>query len=182
MRTDWVKKEELKHILAALMPANRLAVEVSLASGLRITDVLGIKAEAVREAKQQRITVRELKTGKTRRITLPAELYQRMLFLAGRLYVFEHRNDWRRHRTRQAVFKDLKRAAKVFRAASGLKANVAPHSARKTYAVDAYKRTGDLKRVQKLLNHSDEAVTMLYALADELTARRTNSPPGAGFK
>ena len=31
---------------------------------------------------------------------------------------------------------------------------------------------GDLKKVQRLLNHDNEAVTMIYALADALTARR----------
>lgn len=49
---------------------------------------------------------------------------------------------------------------------------LSPHSARKIYAVTEYRRTGSLQRVKELLNHSDEAVTMLYAMADELTERR----------
>lgn len=163
----------MRHLLAALMPPNRLALEISLATGLRISDVLTLRTEALRVATERRLTVRELKTGKTRRIRLPIELFDRAMKMAGRCFVFEHRLDWRKHRTRQAVHKDLKRAAALFR----VKVNVAPHSARKVYAVEAYHRTGDLKRVQKLLNHSSESVTILYALADELTARRKGKRP-----
>ena len=49
--------------------------------------------------------------------------------------------------------------------------NVGPHSARKIFAVDLYHRTGDLEAVRKALNHSDQAVSMIYAFADELTTR-----------
>lgn len=49
--------------------------------------------------------------------------------------------------------------------------NLGPHSARKIFAVDLYRRTGDLEAVRKALNHSDQAVTMIYAFADELTSR-----------
>lgn len=168
MKTEYIHRQELAHLLAALTAPNRLAMEISMATGLRIGDVLSIKSDQIRQAKDRRFTVRELKTGKTRRITLSAELYQRALSMAGKVYVFENRMDWRRPRTRQAVFKDVKRVARIFR----LKQNVAPHTARKVYAVDAFKRSGDLKKVQRLLNHSSEAVTTLYAMADELTDRR----------
>lgn len=165
--TDHVDPVELSHLLAALMPENRLAMEISMYTGLRISDVLALKTEAVRATPNGRLTVRELKTGKNRRIYLPDELRKRALRYAGRLYVFEHRLDANRHRTRQAVWKDIKRVAKAF----NLRANLAPHTARKTYSVAEY-RKGGLKRLQGLLNHSSEAVTVLYALADELTRRK----------
>lgn len=168
MRTEYIHKQELQHLLAALSPQNRLAMEISLATGLRIGDVLNIRTEALLAASERRLSVRELKTGKIRRFTLPVELYSRAISIAGKIFVFENRLDWRRPRTRQAVFKDLKRIAQIFK----IKPNVAPHTARKVYAVEAYHRTGDMKRVQALLNHSSEAVTMLYALADKLTVRR----------
>lgn len=168
MRTEYIHKQELQHLLAALTPANRLALELSLETGLRIGDVLNLRSDALKAAKDRRISVRELKTGKLRRVQLPAELYRQALAVAGKLYVFENRLDWRRSRTRQAVFKDLKRVARLFR----VKENVAPHSARKVWAVEQYRKCGDLKRVQKLLGHSAEAVTMLYAMADQLVARR----------
>jgi integrase len=171
VRTDYIFKEELQHLLAALMPENRLALEISLALGLRIGDVLNLRTDHLRNASQRRITVKELKTGKPRRIQMPIELYERALRLGGKVFVFEHRHDWRKHRTRQAVFKDLKRIAKAFR----VKANIAPHSARKVWAVEKYSQVG-LKRLQGLLGHSSEAVTEIYAYADELTARRLGLP------
>lgn len=90
--------------------------------------------------------------------------------IAGRYYVFEHRLDPRKCRTRQAVNKDLKRAAALFRVKG---VNVTPHTARKIYAVGEYERTCDIRHVQKLLNHSSESVTKLYALADAETAKAT---------
>jgi len=171
-RTDYILREELSHLLAALTPPNRLALEISLATGLRIGDVLAMRSDQLRTANQRRFTVRQAKTGKNRRIQLPLELYNRALALAGRCYVFEHRLDWRKHRTRQAVWADLKRIARMYRC----KANVAPHSARKVFAVDQY-RKGGLKRTQELLGHSQEAVTVLYAMADELTARKLGQRP-----
>lgn len=176
MRADWVAREEFGHILAALMPPNRLALEVSAATGLRISDVLCIKVEQLERASERRISVRELKTGKIRRIKLPAELYARMLRQAGRMWVWEGRLDWRKHRTRQAINKDLARAAAMFRLPLGL--HLSPHTARKAYAVAQYRRTGDLKRVQMLLNHSSESITILYAMADALTQRRLGGPVG----
>lgn len=165
MRTEWLPKGEMEVILRALSAENRLACEISLATGLRINDVLALTPEKVRK---QRFTLREEKTGKTRRIRLPAELVSRALALSGQHYIFEHRLNGRKHRTRQAVFKDLKKACANF----GIKKNVAPHSLRKIYAVEEYEITGDLKKVQKLLNHSNEAVTMLYAMANSVRKKK----------
>lgn len=160
MRSEWVPKGEFEHILAVMQPENRLALEISLSTGLRIDDVLALKTNQV---KKQRFTIREEKTGKTRLIRLPKELLDRCISCSGQHYVFEHRLNGRQHRTRQAVFKDLKKVCKMI----GVKENLAPHSARKIYAVEEFNRSkGNLKKVQKLLNHDNEAVTMLYAMAN----------------
>jgi site-specific recombinase XerC len=44
--------------------------------------------------------------------------------------------------------------------------NAGPHSARKIYAVDLMAKYGDIARVKRALNHSSEAITLIYALAD----------------
>lgn len=163
---DYVPRQEFTHVLAALTPPNRLVLEVSLATGLRVGDVLNMRTDALK----QRMTVRELKTGKTRRVRLPGELYDRLVGQAGKVWVFEGRVDYRKHRCRQAVYKDIKRAARLFRLPGALQ--VSPHTARKVYAVSAFQDGRSLKQVQQLLNHTDEAVTMLYAMADALTARK----------
>lgn len=170
MRADWVDPDVLEHILAALTPQNELAMRVALATGLRIGDVLGIKSEQLRMG--QRFTIREQKTGKGRRVYIPELLYKRMLGNMGRYFVFENRLDPRRPRTRQAVWKDLRRAAAAFRVSEAVR--VSPHSARKVYAARAFEKCGDVGRVQRLLNHSDGAITMLYIIAEEVTKKKLN--------
>jgi integrase len=152
-------------LLMALMPKNRLACKVSLATGLRISDVLGIKTH---QLSAEKMTVRELKTGKTRRFTMPKKLKDELRQISGQIYVFENRYDYTRPKSREGVYKDVRRISEALRLGKG----VAPHSMRKTFAVEKFRATGDLKKVQSLLNHSSEAVTMLYALADVLKQRK----------
>lgn len=168
MRSSYVSRPEMGHILAALMPANRLVMRMAMETGLRVGDCLAIKTAALK----YRMTIREQKTGKTRRIVIPRQLLQELEANAGRIWVFEHRTDPRKHRTRQAVYKDVKRVSKMFQRAGSVRpGQISPHSARKLRAVEAYKR-GGLDCAQKVLNHSDPAVTLLYALADQQTGGR----------
>lgn len=165
MRSEYLLSEDVRHVLAALMPANRIACEIALRTGLRIGDVLLLKRE---QLSKRRFTVQEQKTGKRRVVTLPDGLRERALAQSGAIYVFPGRKDGRVPRTRQAVYKDLKRAARAFR----VDVQLSPHSLRKVYAVEQMRKSGgDLKKVQKLLNHDDPAVTAIYALSDELTKR-----------
>ncbi len=164
--SDYVLIDEFRHILAALTPANRLAIEVSLSTGLRISDVLELRTGLLKK----RMIVWEKKTGKRKFVYINSDLLEQILRQAGRIYVFEGRTNPNKHRSRQAVYKDIKRAARLFRIPQ--KMVVSPHSARKIYAVNALKKYGNLEKVQNLLNHSSEAVTMVYAMADILTARK----------
>lgn len=161
MRTSWISDDNFTLILRLLTPANRLAIEMMLRYGMRIGDVLSTRTIDVKKGDW---TYKEEKTGKTRRIRCHGDFALRLLEQAGRIYVFEGRSDYRKHRTRQAVYKDIKRAAKALR----LDCNAGTHSARKNYAVNQYRVTGDIRKVQRLLNHSDETITMIYALADKL--------------
>lgn len=176
MRSSYVEPGPLGLVLAALQPTNRLVFEVMLATGLRVGDVLHLRTEQVQ---RQRFTVRETKTGKTRRVYIPKDLQLQLLSQAGRLYCFEGRNDWRRPRTRQAVWKDCKRVARFFQSSGAVpkKTSVSPHSARKVYAVGEYRRTGNLDAVRRKLNHDPAhvATTLVYALSDQLTPEELKS-------
>ena len=166
MRSDWLKTDEVSHVLAALQPANRLACEVALATGLRISDVLSMRTAQLK----QRFTIKEQKTGKSRSVYLPRELLTRLEKQAGHRFVFEGRCNPKKHRTRQAVWKDIKRAAEVFPACRGKQ--ISPHTLRKAWAVDKFKESGKIDKVQKALNHSDPMVTMIYALDDTLNVHK----------
>ena len=159
MTTEYLLNEQMEHILAALTPSNRLVMRVCLHTGLRIGDVLALRTE---QLVTPQFWITEQKTGKRRRVNLTDELFRQRWEEAGPEGVFTSRCDRTKHRTRQAVWADVKRAAKAFR----FEQNVGPHSARKIYAVDLMQKYGDIDRVRRALNHSSESVTMLYALAD----------------
>lgn len=160
----------IQHVLFALTPANALVCEVALATGLRISDVLSITKK---QLLQQTFTITEKKTGKKRKIRLPFTLRQKLLAQCGELFAFPGRNPMK-PRTRQAVYMDLKRASKAFR----LQGVNSPHSLRKTYAVELYRKTGDLEKCRKALNHDDIETTLLYVLADELSKRDLKNKKG----
>lgn len=159
IKTEYLMNKELEHVLAVLTPSNALVCQVCLHTGLRVSDVLNLKTEQIKP----RFWVTEQKTGKRRMVGLPEPLREAILEQAGEVWAFPGRGK-HGHRTRQAVWKDVKRAARMFR----LDQNVAPHSFRKVYAVDLYEQYGDLKPVQKALNHSSEATTILYACAAQM--------------
>jgi len=159
-------------ILSALTPGNRVVMRTCLATGLRVSDVLELRTAQLKP----HFWVTEQKTGKKRQIGLPEPLLGDIRKQAGEIWAFPGRNP-EKHRTRQAVWKDVKRAAKAFR----LPQNVAPHSARKVYAVNLLKKYGDIERVQKALNHSNPAVTLIYAMADaQLEAKNRRRRAAAG--
>lgn len=169
MKTEYLLQREVEHVLAALTPVNRVAMRVALHTGLRIGDVLALRADQI----APRFWITEAKTGKRRMVGLPAALLGDMHKISGKIWVFEGATDPNRHRTRQGVWKDVKRAAKAFR----LPQNVAPHSARKVYAVDLLAKYGDIAKVQRALNHSSPSVTMIYAMADRLFMQKYHKKP-----
>lgn len=154
-------RREMEHVFAALTPGNRLACRVAAHTGLRIGDVLALRVEKFRP----QMWVTEAKTGKRRRINLPKPLYEDVKAQVGETWVFPSPRDPSKHRTRQAVWHDVKRAAKAFR----MPQNVGVHSLRKRYAVEQLERSGgNYAKVQRLLNHADMAVTMIYAMSYQL--------------
>lgn len=90
-----------------------------------------------------------------------------MLAQAGPVYIFSHRLDGHRHRTRQAVYKDLQRAAKLLRLGKG----IGTHSMRKTYARTLLESGKSLSAIQRKLLHSSPLITTLYAMADVVDLR-----------
>lgn len=172
MRTEYLLQHEVDGVLALLTPANRLVMRTALVTGLRISDVLALTPDKLRP----HCWVKEQKTGKSRQIGLPEPLLSDLRKTSGKIWVFPGR-DPKKHRSRQSVWLDVKRAAKALR----LPQNVAPHSARKVFAVDLMAKYGDIARVKRALNHSSESVTLIYAMADmQLRAKnkRRRAAPG----
>lgn len=163
MKTEYLLSREVGHVLAALTPQNRLIARVCLHTGLRVGDVVALKADQL----GRQFVVQEAKTGKRRKVGLPDALRADILRQAGPVWAFPGAKEGQ-HKTRQAVWKDVKRAAKAFR----LPQNVGPHSFRKVYAVELMDKYGDLERVRRCLNHRNTATTLIYAMADRLLEAR----------
>lgn len=151
----------MEHVLAALTPANRLVCRVCVATGLRVGDVVAFKTGDLKP----QFWITEQKTRKRKRVNLTADLYAQLSAQAGPEWVFSSPRSPAQHRTRQAVWRDVKRAAKAFR----LPQNVGVHSLRKVYAVDQLQKSrGNVAKVQKVMNHADVSTTMIYAMAYQL--------------
>lgn len=172
MKTEYLLNREVDLVLAMLTDRNALIMRTALHTGLRIGDVLSLKTDQLRT----RFWVTEKKTKKRRQIGLPEPLLSDLKKQAGETWVFESPRTGR-PQTRQAVWKDVKRAAKALR----LPQNIGPHSARKVFAVELLSKYGDIERVKRALNHSSEAITLIYALADrQLESKKKRRRAAAG--
>lgn len=160
MKSVYIDDRNLDLILQLLTYENRLVCAVALQTGLRVGDIVALKSVTVKRS----FTITERKTGKKRRVKISESLLRELNSVKGKKYVFEHRTDPQRHRTRQAVYADIRRACKALR----IKQNISPHSLRKHYAVELMRKYGDLDVVKESLNHDNELTTLLYAYADIL--------------
>lgn len=170
MRSDYIKTDEVGALIWGLTKPNKLVCEVVLQTGWRVDDVLSLERSELERAlklKRPTLCIKEKKTGKRSRKTVPRELIDELYKQCGARYVFEGRDDIDKHRSRQAVYMDLKRTAKRF----GVKINLSPHSLRKNYAVYICKKYG-FERCKKELNHENDFVTMLYAFADQMATKK----------
>jgi hypothetical protein len=136
---------------------NALALRTSLETGLRIDDVLHLRTS---DLKGRTITCDAMKTGKPFKKAISADLAKRLKQIAEHGRLFDGRFGTK-PRTRQAVWKDVKKAAKRLQ----LDGNIAPHSARKTFAVEDFHDNG-IEQVRKDLQHDKLSTTMLYAFSD----------------
>lgn len=166
MRTDYIDPELYKLIFMHMTYDNALALEVSLSTGMRIGDVLKLRPSDVQSDGLHFVAE---KTGKAGVAPISRRLAEKLLKNGNRWWCFPHRDLPRsKHRTRQAVWKDVKRAAALVKAAGVLgDQNVAPHSGRKTFAVvDKAEHGAD--HVQAALQHSSRSTTEIYSESDKL--------------
>lgn len=162
MRTDYLNPQLYNRLYAVMTYDNVLAMRIALETGLRIDDVLSLRYEQI---KGRTVRGTAEKTGKEFKKVLSADLAKRLQLEKGKKgYIFPHRTKPNAHRTRQAVWANMKKAADIM----GVKLNAAPHSARKTYAVEVFKDKG-INAAQKELQHDRISTTMIYAFSNLLT-------------
>ena len=159
MKSEFAEKDLLKTLINSMFFENGVALTVALETGMRIGDVLKIKKKDIRG---NTIYYTAEKTGKKGSATVSDSTLRKMRACCAGEYIFpgQKRN---LHRTRQAVYMDLKRVCRIY----GIKAQISPHSTRKSFAVEEYHEHG-LKAVKEKLQHTSDAVTLLYAMSDSV--------------
>ena len=164
MRSQYVPPETLSALERRMQRANALALRVSAATGLRIGDVLALPCSALEGTTLHYVAQ---KTGKEGAAKLPPSLARQLRAAGDGEHLFPGRKPGTT-RSRQAVYRDLKRACDLL----GVAGQVSPHTARKVYAVELRKAEG-IEAVQRALQHSSRDITLPYAYADLMQSDNT---------
>ena len=155
-------KQDLKRIIEFFDSKNwhKYAVifKFGCYSGLRISDILGLKVKDVRN--KDRIGLREVKTGKTKFFPLQKQLQDMFNDWVKNLkdddWVFEGRKNKKLDRSQ--VYRRINEAV----LALDIDANVGTHTLRKTFGYHAYKQCKDIAVLQQIFNHTTPDVTKRY--------------------
>lgn len=159
MRTDYIDPKIMWRVVDDLQPQNRLVMELCMETGLRVGDAVSLPFSALQG---QSIIYTAQKTGKTGKAKITNELFRALVRNTDGFFLFPSRRAASGHITRQAVWTDVKKVSRKL----DIKENVAPHSARKVFAVEHMKTEG-VAAVQKELQHGDLGTTLLYCLSDK---------------
>lgn len=158
MRTDYITPELMYRLLGDMTEQNRLVLRFCLETGLRVSDVVEMPYTALHGTTVHYIAKKTKKNGTCK---ISHELFKDLLRQTDGTWLFPSYKSSTGHLTRQSVWKALKKASKR----ADISRNVAPHSARKIFAVQDMKKNG-FAQVQKDLQHSRFDTTLLYCLSD----------------
>lgn len=130
---------------------------LALTTGLRVSDILEFKKRDFSYG--IRITVKEKKTKKIKKITLNKSLYNDIKdYIKGKRdyeYIFKSSTGKNKPICRTTVWNNLNKYWNK-------KDKISMHTLRKTYAYHMYKEVGDLAVVVEALNHTDVKETLRY--------------------
>jgi len=138
-----------------LLGQDKLIFDFSVETGLRISDVLKLKAHKVNKI----ISIKESKTKKYKTVEISHGLFSRMKELRTsdrNVYAFRSPRTLYKPLHRSTYHLHLKKVSKH----TGI--NLSAHSARKLYAQNIFESTGDIFAVQKALNHKYITTTCDY--------------------
>lgn len=138
---------------------NYIMFMTGIYSGLRISDILKLRIEDVRN--KSYINLRETKTRKQRIFPinpiLKKVLYDYIKNKDPDDYLIKSRQGYNKAISRVMAYNILRKAGEMF----GLE-SIGTHTLRKTFGYHFYKQTGDIATLQQILNHSHPAITLRY--------------------
>ncbi|PFS71201.1 site-specific integrase [Bacillus cereus] len=150
--------QQIKEYLRGNSERNYILFVIGINTGLRISDILKIK---VGDLKKSHISMREMKTGKQKRIKITPELKRELRwYLEDREdheYLLQSRQGNNKPIGRSMAYKILRSTAEKF----GLD-EIGTHTLRKTFGYHMYKKTKNIALLMEIFNHSSERVTLRY--------------------
>ena len=151
--------EKIKNILGEKKKRDLLLFLLGINSGLRISDLLGLKVSDVRD--KQKIEITEKKTGKKKSFPIIESVKK----LIDKLIKYQPNDSWlfksqkgERAITRIQAYRILKQVGKIAK----LTVKIGTHTLRKTFGYHFYKKTKDVALLQSILNHSSPKITLRY--------------------
>lgn len=154
---DLTQIETMKKALRNQSERDYLLFTMGINTGLRVSDLLALTVGDVRG--KLFYTLKEQKTGKTKRIRLTSVKDDIEHFTAGKddLQPLFLSRTGDKAITRIQAYRILNDTAK----AQGLE-EIGTHTMRKTFGYHFYKRTHDVAMLQMLFNHSAPSITLRY--------------------
>ncbi|ENQ3080969.1 MULTISPECIES: site-specific integrase [Bacillus] len=150
--------QQIKDYLKEKSERNYILFVVGVNTGLRISDILKLK---IGDLKGSHISMREMKTGKQKRIQITAALRRELKwFIEEREdheYLIKSRQGSNKPIGRSMAYKILRSTAAEF----GID-EIGTHTLRKTFGYHMYMQTKNIALLMEIFNHSSERVTLRY--------------------
>lgn len=171
MRSKYITKTELTRF-KKVMGEHWHVFQLMLETGMRVGDAVKLRGSDIsRDGERCTVSWVAEKTGKEATASISAALCRHIQPRSKRAYCFPGRKRGT-HLTRQAVWARIKKAADTIGIDSD---GISPHSFRKVFAVELMHEDG-LQAVQEALQHSNAAVTRVYAYADSIMRSDSDEP------
>lgn len=156
---DEKKIAELKTELKKQNYRDYIMFEVGINTGFRISDILKLKVNDLRD--KIHITIKEGKTGKEKKSFINEKLKSKLdAYIKGMEnseYLFQSRKGENKPITRVQAYRVLKKTADKM----GIE-KVGTHTLRKTFGYHHYQQNKDVALLQDLFNHSAPSITLEY--------------------
>lgn len=166
---DKSKLEDLKYELKKTGIRNYLMFLTGLNSGMRVSDVIELNRDNIRDEDgnmREHITIIEKKTNKVKKFPLVNGLRTEMEKYTKDMqpgeYLFRSQKGDNRPITTVQAYRIINNAATKV----GLK-EIGTHTMRKTFGYFFYKQYKDVAKLQKILNHSSPSITLIYIGIDQ---------------
>lgn len=150
---------DIKEYLKETCIRNFILFLLGISTGLRISDILKLR---VRDVAGSHISIKEMKTGKQKRIFIAPELKRELRMytedMKGHEYLLQSRQGYNIPIGRSMAYKILRQVAYQFELSE-----IGCHTLRKTFGYLFYHQSGrDIGLLMKFFNHTSEKITLRY--------------------